>query len=414
MKFKVRCLQCGATYPEDRYICSCTKGCDALLRTEYAKKKLELCETYPDLWHYFNWLPIQTVHPSLLKHTSSFVTIKSEKLAKHLGLKNLLLCLNVHPHMKTGSFKDIEAEMSFQRVLDTKDSGKPFVLSSDGNNAIAFHYYSHLLKYPIILFATEDARKRRIWSYTKQNPYLTFYSIEGDYSDAIALSKTFGKITGTLPEGGAHNVARRDGVGTIVLDATLSLGQIPDHYFQALGSGPGAIAAYEAALRLIDDGRFGTKPPHIHASQNYPFVPMYEAWKEQSKTIHEKYQQESAKRLIDKTYAHVLTNRFPPYASKGGVYDTLKATSGEFYSVTNKEIKKAQMLFKKLEGCSIVPEAGVTISSLIQAVHNETVHNDDTILVNITGGGREEMTKTRHKMTPTLASNSFSQRYGEK
>jgi cysteate synthase len=304
--------------------------------------------------------------------------------------------------MSTGSFKDIEAQVSFQRVIDSTSNGKPLVISSDGNNAISFIHYSNIIGYPIVLFVTEDARNRRIWSLTNQNPYTHLISIQGDYYDAIHIAGTFGKIDGFLSEGGAMNVARRDGVGTILLDATRFLGHIPDHYFQALGSGPGAVAAYEAALRLIKDGRFGTKVPKIHGSQNYPYIPMYDAWTEKSRTINEKYQTESAKHLIDQTYAHVLTNRYPAYSIKGGVYDVLSETDGEFYSVTNEEAKKAQSEFKKHEGWDIVPEAGVTVASLFQAVHKETINTNDTILLNITGGGREKIQEERFKIRPTI------------
>jgi len=402
MKFQLRCLKCDKTYPQDRYVCKCENGCSSLLRTEYQQKNLEIDDRLPGIWKYIHWLPVTTVNKKLLKQSSTFKIYQSTKLAQHLGLKQLLICLNVYPWTKTGSFKDIEAEITFQRALDTKEKGTPLVLSSDGNNGISFTYYSQIVKYLIFLFVTEDARKKRIWSFTKRNPYLHLYPIEGDYYDAIHLANMFGRVKGVLPEGGASNVARRDGVGTIVLEATQQRKQIPDHFFQALGSGPGAIAAYEASLRLINDGHYGKKPIKIHGSQNFPYVPMYDAWKRKSRKIDETFQQESAKKLIDQTYAHVLTNRFPAYGIRGGVYDVLKKTSGEFYSVTNNEAKRAQLLFKRLEKCSIVPEAGITVSSLLQAVEQETIQKDDTILLNITGGGREEMKREKFKIAPSM------------
>lgn len=402
MKFKLRCLKCGKTYLENHYICKCTNGCGSILRTEYRKKKLEIADNLKGIWKYLNWLPIKEVDNRLLRKSSSFSIYKSKKLSKYLGLKNLIICLNVFPKMRTGSFKDIEAEVSFQRAMDSTDKGKPLVLSSDGNNAISFVYYSNVTKYPIFLFVTEDARIKRIWSFKKTNPYVSLFPIEGDYYDAIHLASNFGNAKGFLPEGGALNVARRDGVGTIMLDAARFIGHIPDHFFQALGSGPGAIAAYEATLRLIGDGGYGKNLPKIHGSQNYPYVPMYDAWKEKSRKIDEKYQKESAKKLIDQTYAHVLTNRFPAYSLRGGVFDTLKATSGEFYSITNEEAKKAQILFKKLEGCSIEPEPGITVASLMKAIEQVTICKDDYILLNITGGGREEMQRERFKIVPSM------------
>ncbi len=64
-----------------------------------------------------------------------------------------------------------------------------------------------------------------------------------------------------MPEGGAKNVARRDGMGTVMLDAAVTMKEMPDDYFQAIGSGTGGIAAWEASMRLRDDGRFGKHCP---------------------------------------------------------------------------------------------------------------------------------------------------------
>ncbi len=143
---------------------------------------------------------------------------------------------------------------------------------------------------------------------------------------------------------------------------------------------------YEASLRLREDGRYGSKLPRIHGSQNYPFVPMYDAWKNNSSEIPQIYQNDSAMELIKQVHAHVLTNRYPAYSIRGGVFDVLKDTSGEFYSITNQEAIRSERLFTQLEGYHIEPPAGVAVASLIQAVRNGTLDNDDYVLLNITGG----------------------------
>lgn len=58
-----------------------------------------------------------------------------------------------------------------------------------------------------------------------------------DYTDAINLAGRIAKLPGMVSEGGARNVARRDGMGTMMLDAAVTIGKMPDHYFQAVGSG---------------------------------------------------------------------------------------------------------------------------------------------------------------------------------
>ena len=58
----------------------------------------------------------------------------------------------------------------------------------------------------------------------------------------------------------------------------LTLGRIPEHYFQAVGSGTGGISAWEASLRLKEDGRFGSNCSRLHLAQNLPNAPIYYAW----------------------------------------------------------------------------------------------------------------------------------------
>lgn len=410
--YKIKCLGCGKKFPKDKYLIRCPNGCDALLRTEYKNKKLMIDENLPGLWKYINWLPVDSVNESTLQYSSNFFIRSGGKFAEHLGLKNLIICYNIYNSnkeytMRTGTFKDIEAELSFQRIVNSSDAGKTLVVSSDGNIATAFNYYSKVLKYPVLLVITEEARQNRVWSHWDTNPYLYLITLGGDsdYSDAINFSGLIGEYDDFIMEGGTRNVARRDGIGTILLHTTMKLGHMPDHYFQALGSGPGAIATYEAALRLKRDGRFGSKPPKIHASQNYPFVPMYSAWKKDTKVIEEQFQSTEAKELIKQVYAHVLTNRYPQYSIEGGVCDVLRETDGEFYSITNEEARKAHKLFKKLETVDLAPPAAVTVASLIKAVKDEKVFDEDYILLNITGGEAIENRFKTNRIKPSLQIN---------
>jgi len=208
-----------------------------------------------------------------------------------------------------------------------------------------------------------------------------------DYTDSIHLAERLSAAPGMQAEGGARNVARRDGMGTVMLDASVFMKRIPDHYFQAIGSGTGGIAAWEASLRLIEDGRFGSSLPELHLSQNLPFVPMFNAWKDKRRDIVKDIDMPEPKRLIHEMYADILSNREPPYSIPGGVYDALCATDGTMYAISNSEAKNAVNLFEELEGIDIFPPAGVAVASLIEAVDSGKVKKDDHIVLNITGGG---------------------------
>ena len=163
------------------------------------------------------------------------------------------------------------------------------------------------------------------------------------------------------------------------------IGRIPDYYFQAVGSGTGAIAAWEANKRFVADGRFGSYLMKLMVSQNAPFSLMYDAWKAGSRALLPL--DDVAREQVKEMCAKVLSNRKPPYSLKGGLYDALVATGGDMLLVTNEEAMEAQKLFEKLEGIDIEPAAGVALASLMQAVKEQRVEEDAVIMLNITGGG---------------------------
>jgi len=400
MKYIVKCLQCGKEIDPKNFISNCPNGCNALLRTEYEKERIDV-KKLPGIWKYVDWLPVKKVHKNLLINSAP-ITYKSKHLAKKLNLSNLLISFNGYwpernANELTCSFKDLEAQTVLQRKGETDAKDKTLVIATDGNTGKAFLNYASLIDYPVAVFAREKRRQDKLWSIKKPDSNLKIVTLseKNDYYDVICLANRVAKHKDFIAEGGARNIARRDGMSTIMLDASFFNGMMPDHYFQALGSGPGAIAAFEAALRLLEDGRFGDKLPSIHGCQNYPFDPMYDAWKRKSRKIDKKYQMETAKKLIKKVTCTALANRHPAYSMKGGIFDVLKKSKGDFHSVTNDKILQGCKLFEKTEGIDIEGPAGVAVAGLIQAVENKEIDPDEVVLLNITGGGEKRYRKDK-------------------
>jgi cysteate synthase len=293
--------------------------------------------------------------------------------------------------MHTASFKELEAPSVLARVPENHD--RTIVVASAGNTGRAFAHVCSMNKIPLVLVVPEGSIED-IWSTEPfgDNVKLVVAAGQSDYYDAIHLANKITQIEGFFPEGGAKNVARRDGMATTVLDAVVRIGRIPEHYFQAIGSGTGGIAAYESCIRLREDGSYGRGKMKLHLSQNYPFIPMTEAWRRGNRELSPMVEDE-AKEQIRQVTAKVLSNRKPPYSLKGGVYETLKASEGAMYSVTNREVAAALDLFENLEGIDICPAAGVAVSSLQQAVKSGAVGKRDCIVVNVTGGGERRVKK---------------------
>lgn len=391
LKYVLRCMECGAEYEDDHFRLQCdyVHG-PALLRTIYTKRQFTVHEDMPGMFKFIDFLPVERV----LDVSGAPLTYRSEGLAAHLGLRNLYIIFNGYwPErgalMQTASFKELEAPSVLGRVPEDHDG--TIVVASAGNTGRAFANICSQNDIPLILTIPEKSI-REIWSI---EPFencvkLIVASGESDYFDAITLAEKITGIDGFFPEGGASNVARREGMATTVLDASHVIGKIPDHYFQAIGSGTGGIAAWESYIRLRDDGNYGTHTMKLHLAQNHPFIPMTEAWNNGQRNL-PPLSEHRAKEEINQIRARVLSNRKPPYSIRGGVFDVLTESSGSMYSVTNAEVDRAMELFERCENSDIHPASGVALGALMQAVVMKRVKPDDVIVLNITGGGEEKI-----------------------
>ena len=364
------------------------------MRAVYKNKQLELKGDEYGLYTFCDWLPVSRA----LKGSAAPVTFRSEGLGKHLGLNNLYITLNGYSPrhgaaMTTCSFKETEAFSVCGRAK--ADEKRVLVVASAGNTARAFARVCSENNIPLLLSVPAD-NLSAMWFEKPLNKCVKLIACEkgGDYFDAIHLSDMALKSPRFYAEGGAKNVARRDGMATTVLSAVTTIGRIPDYYFQAVGSGTGAIAAWEANMRLIEDGRYGDNTMKLMVSQNAPFVPMYDAWRADSRAMLP-YDADKARRDVAIIDAKVLSNRKPPYGIKGGLYDALKATDGEILVATNMQGRKAAKLFKELEGVDIHPAAGIATATLIKAVQDGKIDKDAVVMLNITGAG-EEAFKAEH------------------
>lgn len=377
----------------------------SLIRAIYEKKQLRLKGAEAGLYNFSDWLPIKRT----LQGSSAPVTYKSQGLAAALGLSNLWITFSGYwperkADMTTCSFKETEA----YSVCGRLDPGQKQVLvvASAGNTARAFAKVCSDNNIPLLLCVPQDYISA-LWFDKPLNPCvkLAVTASGSDYFDAIHLSNLATQCEGFLAEGGAKNVARRDGMGTTVLSAVTTIGRIPDYYFQAVGSGTGAIAAWEANLRLIEDGRFGNHKMKLLVSQNAPFLPIYNAWKANSREMLP-YNDDLARQHVSEIDAKVLSNRKPPYPVIGGLYDALLDTRGNVLKATNQEAIGAKELFLAKEGIDIYAASAIAAASLINAVNDGVVDKDALVMLNITGAG-EERFKREHKLHFLLPSLHF-------
>ena len=391
--YDLACPVCGRRFrdsPND-FLLSCPEPhAPALLKAVYRQKRFAAHPEHSGVFRFFDWLPIRRK----LRGAPGPVVYRSRKLGSFLGLRNLFIIFNGFwpekgAFMETCTFKELEAQAVCGRV--EQDWESRLVVSSAGNTARAFLQACSRYDVPALVVVPGHSLPL-LWATAQPKPFVRLAVLEGeaDYSDAIALGNGIAGLEGYYSEGGAKNAARRDGMGTALLSAVEEAGEIPHHYFQAVGSGTGAIAAWEMNERLVEDGRFGARKMKLHLAQNAPFTPMVDAWEAGSRTL-AGTDEASARKRVRSIRAQVLANRNPPYSLAGGLYDALRETSGFMYRVTNDESTRAGHLFAEHEQCDIDPAAEVAVASLLQARAAGRIGSEDVVALNITGGGRNKL-----------------------
>jgi cysteate synthase len=387
--YRLQSVKTGKVFDDNCWTLDAPDEADpTLIRTVYEKAQIELKDDSWGFYRFADWLPVGRV----LQGSSAPVTYKSKDLAGALGLKNLWITFSGYwpekgANMTTCSFKETEAYSVCGRM--TSDMDKILVVASAGNTSRSFARVCSDNHIPLLLCVPEDYLDV-MWLDKPLNDCVKLICSRSgsDYYDAIALSNIVAGVEGFLPEGGAKNVARRDGMATTVLSAALTIGEIPEYYFQAVGSGTGAIAAWEANLRLLADGRFGSNKMKLMVSQNDPFKPLSDAWKARSRHLFP-IDETVARKLVEEIDAKVLSNRKPPYPIAGGLFDALTDSRGDVLVATNEQARAAAELFEKTEGIDIHPAAAVATATLAEAAKNHSIRNDAVIMLNITGGGEK-------------------------
>lgn len=378
-KYQLRCLGTQDRIDDEYTVRYHDK---ALLRAEYANAIVP--KDLPGLWRWLDWLPVSQ-QGSL---NAGSVCFRSEGLSKALMLSNLWISFHGYWPEKgadcpTTTFKDMEAVTTLQRLQDHNVPG--LICSSAGNTARAFAYFGGLAGYPILLIVAEK-HLERLWV-PKGHPTDSVKIIGikgGDYGDANEVTSQIMEIGGWRREGGVHNVARRDGIGSLILTAAEAMGGLPKHYFQGVGGGPGPIGVHEMAQRAIHAGFVEGPVPRQHLSQNAEFCLVHDAWQKRTFEL-----TPATEAVHPKVYSDLLVNRAPAYSVRGGLFDMLVESDGCTYAVTYEEAEAADALFREAEGIDPLSPGAVALASLKQAIYRGEVHRDDSILLNISGGGQE-------------------------
>lgn len=394
VRVRQRCASCGLVgdgHDHQLYCQQCGRA--ALVVSEYLEP-LTLAGDVRHFASYASWLPYRNV---LGIPGPQMACIRADALGGAIGASDLWVAVSGYsPRLGstflTGTFKECEAIGVLNRVREQTD--KILVVSSAGNAGRAFLELGASYNEPAIVVLPERAMPNITRAELPDRAPLLVLLRDAYYPDAIRLvDRAIERFPDTLVrEGGCYNTARRDSMGVPFLRAVQAMGGLPDRYVQAVGSGTGAIAAWDSAQRLQAFGLVPKQPMSMLLVQNTPFTPMVDAWRDGKRDVAPMPEAIMREKLAQ-SYARVLSNANPPYAVRGGVHDVLVASGGTMCAVANDEIIAAQKLAANLLGFEPCDAAAAALAGLIRSIRDGVVGRDERVLLHLTGGGLDELAR---------------------
>lgn len=403
-RWQLHCSNCAARYPLDpqHYRLLCDHCGPAGLLVARSESVQTLPRQVRNLADWSQWLCFPPICP---EHAAEVAVVHNHELSEQLGLPDLRLLISgeAPEHgatLRSGSFKEFEAigTLSRFRALD----GPLPVIASAGNSALAALEIGNRYGLQAVLVVPDGVK---LVSRTPAGPRspLVIRLLHGSYADAKTMASGLVALAEgrLLADGGFRNVARRQGLALPFLSAVRQLGQIPDVYVQAVGSGCGALAVLECCPSLIAAG-LGHRPPRLLLVQNHPYAPIVEAFRHHGNLLPAWGAAERRAR-IKAISARVLSSEDIPYHQPGGLRQALLETNGLVEAVSNAQIAKAQQLLLHCLGLRVCEASGAALAGLALAASERRLDRKSRILLHLTGARSSRQARSRgHRCSPLL------------
>jgi len=331
-RYRLRCVGGGEIVP-DPAAQSCPNGHDSLLRTEYRTRRLRLAP-HTGIFRYLCWLPVNRP----LLPSGGAVTYRSTGLSRELGLSRLFISFS-GILARTGSNSCHRFVQGARSACHHAAARR--IRREDPGDRLGGKHRAGLCR---DLGAVPPAR----WSLSSRKPQVSrlwtavpardlfVVAVKGDYTDAISVANALTAVPGCVPEGGAkeRGPARRHG------NRDARCGSDHRQDARTIISRPwGAARGQSLHGRLPCGSRATGGLARYCPGSTAPRTNRLSLWFQHGSSagvaIDPELDMPDASNAVQAVMSPVLTNRQPPYAIAGGLYDALEATKGEMYAVSN-------------------------------------------------------------------------------
>ncbi len=372
----LKCRECGREYPvEPIYVCEfCFGPLEVAYDYEGIKKVLtrEVIESRPqNLWRYKELMPIDN-EPTCGLHSGFTPLVKADKLAAHIGLKELYIKDDTVTH-PTLSFKDRVVAVALSKAIEF--GFDTVACASTGNLAHSVSAHGAAAGLKRFIFIPASLEQSKIIASLAYGPNLI--AVDGNYDDVNRLcSEVANKYKWAFV-----NINIRpyyaEGSKTQGYEIVEQLGwKVPDAVVVPCASGSLLTKIWKSMKEMKEIGLIDEVNTKVFSAQATGCSPIVAAIKDGVDVI---------KPVKPNTVAKSLAIGNPA----DGYYATrvIKESGGYGADVSDAEIIDAMKLMAETEGIFAETAGGVTLASAIKLIESGHLNRDGVTVLCITGNG---------------------------
>ncbi|OCQ98007.1 threonine synthase [Oscillatoriales cyanobacterium USR001] len=372
----LKCKECGEEYElKAKHVCDL---CFGPLEVKYDYNAIrrivsrQTIEAGPhSIWRYRAFLPVVTDNV-IDVGTGMTPLVKSHRLARRLGLKNLYI-KNDAVNMPTLSFKDRVVSVALSRA---RELGFTTVsCASTGNLANSTAAIAAHAGLDCCVFIPSDLEAGKVLGTLIYNP--TLMAVHGNYDQVNRLCCEVANTYGW----GFVNINLRpyysEGSKTLGYEVAEQLGwKLPDHIVAPLASGSLFTKIYKGFQEFTEVGLVEGKKVRFSGAQAEGCSPIAQAFREE-------------RDFVTPVKPNTIAKSIAIGNPADGIYalEIARKTGGNIESVNDAEIIEGMKLLAETEGIFTETAGGTTIAVLKKLVEAGKIDPEETTVAYITGNG---------------------------
>lgn len=371
--WELRCWQCGAAHPW-AHAARCLKCGGPVLKHRRGPFEYRVDEGAPGIWRYASMLGLGTETSGLSLGESGTPLLRSERLARALGLEDVRVKLD--SLCPTGSFKDRAVAGGVDQAVRT--GARAVVCASSGNAAASAAAYGARAGLPVILTVPESTPEGKLRASAVYGA--TQLVVRGDYSDAYRVAEELASelavVNVTTTYMNPHGVSA---LRSVAYDLFEQLGGAPDVVLVPTSTGPLVHGVHEgfrdlAAAQLID------RVPRMVASQPAGCSPITRAFELGASRVEEWTGIE--------TRVSGLDDPLRGYASDGCVtLEDLHRSDGTAVGMDDESIEAEREALLVGDGVYAEPAGATSVAGLVRLTREGWIKSSEKVVCLITGHG---------------------------